>query len=223
MVFPGDTTVLVSCCVQRNALRFLVPPLLRSLAFENWKTATRKSACIEPLTVLPTSHAQTILDASAKSGGVHVWNVITGELLTSFTAHVHAVSTLAFTEDYMLLLTAGADATMHAIIHHRRRGAFHKLSGRHPPPPLQLTNIIQVPSTYSPVYWEILEGRLTAHPPHKYSSLNRWAQRFTRFLWHYTVQKIEEANSQQNQSLVGQDSVRTQLISLEPLDLTGWV
>lgn len=78
-------------------------------------TATRKSASIEPLTVLAISHAQTLLVAGAKSGRVHVWQVATGELLASFTAHLHAVTALAFTDDDALLLTAGADAAVHAF------------------------------------------------------------------------------------------------------------
>lgn len=77
--------------------------------------AVRKSASIEPLTVLTTSHSGGLLAAGASSGRVHIWHLPTGTLLSSFSAHLHRITALAFTDDDDLLLTASADALVNAF------------------------------------------------------------------------------------------------------------
>lgn len=78
-------------------------------------TAVRKSASIEPLTVLTTSRSGALLAAGASSGHVHLWHLPTGTLLSSFSAHLHRITALAFTDDDDLILTASADALVNAF------------------------------------------------------------------------------------------------------------
>lgn len=65
------------------------------------------------LSALTSSHDDGLLAAGGKSGRIYLWHYSSGRLFASFDAHIGAVTRLAFSSDNSLLVSAGADASVH--------------------------------------------------------------------------------------------------------------
>lgn len=76
-------------------------------------TAVRRSTAPEPVTIVAASASGGLLAVGGSSGRVHIWHIGTGVLQSSFSAHGHSITALAFSDDDSTLLTAAGDASVH--------------------------------------------------------------------------------------------------------------